>query len=240
MVSALTPGQHDSLPARQPVSTLTLAIVSQKGGVGKTTLAIHLAQAAHAAGFVTVVTDLDPQATAATWGDWRDGEAPEVITTPPVRLPRTLRDAREAGAQVMVIDTPPNADTAAREAVRAADIILIPVRARAFDLHAIATTAALVQGCAAPAWVVFNAMPARSPRLLEEASQAVARMGLSACQHVITERAAFHRAPGAGQVASEIEPTGKAAAEIAVLWDWLRLQAGMKAHQHVSMLEGDQ
>jgi chromosome partitioning protein len=74
---------------------LTLAIVSQKGGVGKTTLAIHLAEAAHAAGYVTVVIDLDPQATAATWGDWRDGEAPEVITTPPGRLTKTIEAAQQ-------------------------------------------------------------------------------------------------------------------------------------------------
>jgi chromosome partitioning protein len=84
---------------------LTLAIVSQKGGVGKTTLAIHLAEAAHAAGYVTVVIDLDPQATAATWGDWRDGEAPEVITTPPGRLTKTIEAAIATGAEVIVIDT---------------------------------------------------------------------------------------------------------------------------------------
>jgi chromosome partitioning protein len=170
---------------------LTLAIVSQKGGVGKTTLAIHLAEAAHAAGYVTVVIDLDPQATAATWGDWRDGEAPEVITTPPGRLTKTIEAAIATGAEVIVIDTPPNADMAAREAVGAADIILVPVRARAFDLHAVATTAALVKGASSPAWVLFNAMPARAPRLLEEATDAVGKKGLSVCPEVLTERGAF-------------------------------------------------
>jgi chromosome partitioning protein len=90
-----------------------------------------------------------------------------------------------------VIDTPPNADMAAREAVGAADIILVPVRARAFDLHAVATTAALVKGASSPAWVLFNAMPARAPRLLEEATDAVGPKGLSVCPEVLTERARF-------------------------------------------------
>jgi len=65
----------------------TLAIVSQKGGSGKTTLAVHVAAAAAAAGKVAVIIDTDPQATAAAWGDWRGGAEPEVITSPPSRLP---------------------------------------------------------------------------------------------------------------------------------------------------------
>ena len=57
----------------------TVAIISQKGGAGKTTLALHLATAAHAAGVVSLILDTDPQATASRWSQWRDGAEPEVI-----------------------------------------------------------------------------------------------------------------------------------------------------------------
>lgn len=217
----------------------TIAIVSQKGGVGKTTLAIHIAAAAHAAGYVTCLIDLDPQATAAAWGDWREGNAPEVITTPPTRLARTIQAAREAGAQVVVIDTPPNADAAAREAVRAADLILIPARPRVFDLHAVATTAALVEGFpAGKAWLVLNALPAGATRLMADAIQAVGAMGLRTCPVTLTERAPFHRAPAVGKVAMESDPTSKAAQEIAALWLWLCGHAHMPAQQQARKRAG--
>ena len=91
----------------------TLAIVSQKGGSGKTTLAVHVAAAAAAAGKVAVIIDTDPQATAAAWGDWRGGAEPEVITSPPSRLAKTLEGARELGAEVVVIDTTARVPSAA-------------------------------------------------------------------------------------------------------------------------------
>lgn len=148
---------------------------------------------------------------------------------PPARLARTIDAAFLDGAQVIVIDTPPNADIAAREAVRAADLILIPARARAFDLHAVATTAALVESKAGQAWLVFNALPAGARRLIADASQAVTKMGLTVCPYTLTERAAFHHAPADGKVAAEADPAGKAAREINGLWDWLCQRAGMSA-----------
>jgi chromosome partitioning protein len=209
-------------PARKLANMLTVAIVSQKGGVGKTTLAVHLADAASAAGLVPLIIDMDPQATAHTWGQWRKGESPEVIAASAANLAVTLQGAREAGAEFVVIDTPPNADGTARAAVKVADLVLIPVRPRAFDLHAIATTAALVDGATLiPARVIFNAMPSRALRLLAEATKQVVRMGLAVCPHAISDRGAFYHAPDAGKVAREIEPAGKAAAEIAAIWDWL-------------------
>lgn len=109
----------------------TIAIVSQKGGSGKTTLALHIAASAVYAGNQVQVIDTDPQATAAAWGDWRGEFLPEVITCPPVRLFSTVERAKRAGSNVIVIDTPPHGDTASREAVRVADIVLVPTRARA-------------------------------------------------------------------------------------------------------------
>jgi chromosome partitioning protein len=122
----------------------TIAVISQKGGTGKTTLAVHLAAAASAAGLVALVVDTDPQATACTWRTWRGDMDPDVIDCAAhALLPRKLVQAAELGADLAVIDTPPSADIMAREACRAADLLLIPCRPRAFDLDAIRTTAEL-------------------------------------------------------------------------------------------------
>jgi chromosome partitioning protein len=104
----------------------TVAVVSQKGGAGKTTLAIHLGSAAQAAGFVALIVDTDPRATASKWSSWRGGGDPEVIDCAAhALLPKKLHQAAGLGAEFAVIDTPPHADIMAREACRAADLVLI-------------------------------------------------------------------------------------------------------------------
>ena len=64
----------------------TIAILSQKGGTGKTTISLHLAVAAQQAGHAAVVIDLDPQASSAGWKDSRSGEEPVVVSAPASRL----------------------------------------------------------------------------------------------------------------------------------------------------------
>lgn len=204
----------------------TIAIVSQKGGSGKTTLAIHLAAAATQAGNVACIIDTDPQATAAAWGDWRGGDDPEVITAPPARLAKTIEDVVRLGAEVIVIDTPPHADAAAREAVKAADLVLIPTRPRAFDLHAIQTTAELIGYAGKPAFVLFNAAPARGAQLFAEASAIVENLGLKVCPVMFADRAAFHHSTAGGKAATETDPQGKAAGEVDALWQWVCGQIG--------------
>ena len=73
----------------------TVAIISQKGGAGKTTLALHLAVAAQDAGRVSLIIDTDPQATASQWGSWREDKPPEVIDSPPPRLAAKVEQAQQ-------------------------------------------------------------------------------------------------------------------------------------------------
>ena len=202
----------------------TVAIVSQKGGSGKTTVAINLAVAATNDGRRACVIDMDPQATAAAWGDWRGDRRPAVITSPPARLARTIQTAVKEGADFIAIDTPPHADVAAREAVKGADLVLIPSRPRAFDLHAIEATAELAKYARKPAYVLFNAVPPRATHLITEVSQFVQGLSLQICPIRLGERAAFHHYSSAGAVASEGDPDGKAAKEVAELWQWVRQQ----------------
>jgi chromosome partitioning protein len=198
----------------------TIAIISQKGGAGKTTLAIHLAAAAQDAGAVALIVDTDPQATASQWAAWRGDRPPEVIDSPPPRLAAKLDAARGQGAQVIVIDTPPHADSAARAAVEAADLVLIPCRPSAFDLSAIQTTAKLVQLLRKPAFVVFTAGSPNAPRVYAEAGELVDSYGTPPCPVILPDRAAYRHASAEGRTVMELEPAGKAAAEIRALYTW--------------------
>lgn len=199
----------------------TLAIASQKGGAGKTTLAINLAVAAEQAGKATVILDLDPQASATGWRDTREAEAPAVISVVPARLASSLRGAEEGGADLAVIDTPPHAESSALAAARAADLILIPCRISAFDLRAIGATAELARIAGKPAFAVLNAASPGAHKLIEEAKMAIAAHELQVSPAVVPRRAALIHAITAGKAASEFEPKGHAAAEIAALYRWV-------------------
>jgi chromosome partitioning protein len=205
----------------------TIAIISQKGGAGKTTLALHLAAAAQEAGRVALVIDTDPQATASQWASWRQDAPPEVIDSPPPRLAAKVAAARGQGADTIVIDTPPHADSAARAAVEIADLVLIPCRPSAFDLAAIQTSAKLVQLLRKPAFVVFTAGSPNAPRIYAEAGELVASYGTPSCPVLIPDRAAYRHASAEGRTVMELEPAGKAADEIRQLYQWTCRQIDM-------------
>ena len=208
----------------------TVAIISQKGGAGKTTLALHLAAAASDAGRVSLIIDTDPQATASQWAAWRKDQPPEVIDSPPPRLAAKVDQARGQGAEFIVIDTPPHADSAARAAVEAADLVLIPCRPSAFDLSAIQTTAKLVQLLRKPAFVVFTAGPPNAPRVYEEAGELIDSFGTPPCPFQMPDRAAYRHASGEGRTVMELEPKGKAAGEIRQLYNWTCRQVDSSTH----------
>ncbi len=200
----------------------TVAILSQKGGTGKTTLTLHLAVAAERAGLSAAVIDLDPQASAAEWKDSRAGETPVVIPLPSSRLAQALQAARAGGAAITFIDTAPHSTDAAFAAAESADLVLIPCRAGILDLRAIGTTARAVKLADKKAYVVLNAMPPRAPNVLADARAAVAVHGLEVAPVSMQQRAAYAHALTAGQTAQEYEPSGKAAEEMGQLFTWLQ------------------
>ena len=141
----------------------TISLVAQKGGTGKTTLAINLAVAAEAGGHRAVLIDLDPQASAAGWGDHRTLDRPVVAPVPATRLDDALGAARAHGADLAIIDTAPHSESSALAAARAADLALIPLRPGILDLRALGTTADICLLARRPAAVVLNQAPPRGP-----------------------------------------------------------------------------
>ena len=197
-----------------------IAVISQKGGAGKTTLAVHLAVAAEQDGRQTAVIDLDPQASATSWSDSRDAETPAIVSAQASRLPHVLKAAAAAGAALAIVDTAPHSESSALGAARSADLILIPCRPAILDLRAIGNTVDLARLAARPAAVVLNTVPPRGT-LAEDAAQAVAGYNVQVAPVHMGQRAAFQHALTAGQTAQEYEPDGKAAAEVRQLYMWI-------------------
>jgi chromosome partitioning protein len=202
----------------------TIALIAQKGGVGKTTVAVNLAVAMDAAGMKTALFDLDQQESAVVWADRRDAERPHVEFLTERRLPEALRVANQQGFALCIIDSPPAAGPQALTAAEAADIVLIPCRPSLVDLDAIRRTAQLVRSAGIPAFVVFNAAPHGATTLLDDARAIVEATGLVVAPKVLRERSAFRAAWPLGKAVVETEPNGKAAREVTQLQEWLCAQ----------------
>lgn len=190
----------------------TVAIISQKGGAGKTTLALHLATSSSLAGRNTAIIDLDPQASAANWGDRREADLPVVLSAHASRLAHEIRRVREMEGDLLIIDTAPHSDSAALEAAKAADLILVPCRPAILDIEAISNTLDLVKTTGTPIFVVMNAVAPQGSEAAE-ATEAIAGLEVSVSPVALHQRVAFSRALITGQSAEEFEPAGKAARE---------------------------
>lgn len=201
----------------------TIAILSQKGGAGKTTLAINLSIAASSSNKQSAIIDLDPQASSANWHDAREQEMPVVVSAQPSRLNQVLEAAKEAGANFVFIDSAPHSESTALAAARAADFVLIPCRPAILDIRAISSTIDLVKLAGTQAAVVLNCVPPRGS-LADEAEEAVSSYGISLVPVRIGQRAAFVHSVTSGQAVQEYEPKGKATEEISKLYKWIKKQ----------------
>lgn len=204
----------------------TLAILSRKGGTGKTTLAVNLSVAAGRAGHSTVLVDLDPQASAAKWNDNREGDAPVVVASPASRLPEVLKKAEAAGARLAILDTAPHTETAALDAASVAEMALIPCKPALIDLQAITSTINVIRLANVPARIVFNAVPSRGDRA-DQARKAVEVFDVPCAPCVVGDRVAFMDAYNASLTVQEYEPRGKASHEITDLYAYISSEMGV-------------
>jgi chromosome partitioning protein len=197
-----------------------VSIISQKGGVGKTTLATALAVEAARRGKTSLLLDLDPQASASFWSDSRlDADGPAVTAIPPARLEHVLKASAEAGADLVVIDTPPFAKDIAYDAAKLADFVLIPAKPAVLDIIAMTRTVDLIKAFSRRAAVVLTFCPPIG-REVGDAEEAVTQLGIALCPVRIGNRIAYSRAQQSGQVAQEYEAQGQAADEIKRLYDY--------------------
>jgi chromosome partitioning protein len=199
----------------------TIAFLSQKGGSGKTTLAVHTAVAAQEARERVVVVDTDPQKSATVWSQAREISTPIVITAAASELAKVLAAAEHDNLTLAIVDTAPHTAPDAARVASLVDLLVIPVRPTAFDMAAVAGTVAMVQALQVKAVLVLSACPSRSPEIAE-ARQVLEGYGLPIYEGEITDRRAFARAVASGRAVTEFESDGKAANEIRNLWKWIK------------------
>ncbi len=197
----------------------SIVFLAQKGGSGKTTLAVNLAACAEETGEQVAIVDTDPQGSATTWVKVRQAPSPTIASAAPAELSRIRQLAEEEDYTLLVVDTAPHAAPEARHAVEVADLVIIPCRPSAFDLAAVSDTVAIVKALKKPGVFVLNACPARAPEVAE-AQEALKFYDLPVAP-LIGERRAFSRAIATGRAATEFEKNGKAASEVRELWGWL-------------------
>jgi chromosome partitioning protein len=199
----------------------TIAVANLKGGVGKSTTAINLAAAAEQAGIRTAIIDIDPEQQAASrWNDARAAERPPVVSAVHSRLPQCVAEQVRAGVELIFIDCPAFAPAITTEAVKVADLVLIPCRATVQDIQFLTTTIEIAAAREKPTAVVLNAIEPQI-RETEEAQGFITKAGIALAPVYLSKAVAYHRAITAGLGVTEFEPAGKAAQEILTLLDWI-------------------
>jgi chromosome partitioning protein len=201
-----------------------IALVSRKGGAGKTTVACHLAVEAERAGRGPVaIIDTDPMQGLAQWWDARHADTPMLVRPEP-DLQSALKALRSHGAKIAIIDTPPAVSADVSAVVAAADLVVVPVQPSPDDLRAVAVTVAMVERAKKSLVFVINRTKPRA-RLTGEAAIALSQHGtVSSTQ--LADRIDYAAAKTDGLTAPELEPGGRAAAEIAALWSYIARKLG--------------
>jgi len=216
---------RDVMGARRYDVMKVVTILAQKGGSGKTTLALHLAVTAALEGKSVVIVDVDPQNSAGDWWRAREAAEPALVECEARALPEVIKAAKSDGVDLVIIDTAPHSGAEASQAARSADLVLIPTRPSILDLRAIGSTVDIVKGIGAQAAVVLNACPPSrgfgEPSIVHEARVGLEVYKIQVCPIAITQRAAMSHALIDGRSVIEYEPRGKAAYELVKLWCWV-------------------
>ena len=216
-----------------------LALVSQKGGPGKTTFAINLAVAAAEKGLTAVIIDLDPQANAANWKDRRTAENPAVVSAPPSRVRQTLETAKQHGAEFIVIDSPGKADSTSIIAAGFADLVLVPMETRMSNFETIPGVKSLLMATDAqmrkergfdtpspPAFVVLNKLHPSATTQAEKIKRMLAEAfpQIPVCPHHVSQFDIFGTSQDEGKSIFDDEPKDRAANEIRQIYKFVTSQ----------------
>lgn len=211
----------------------TIAIISQKGGTGKTTTAINLAVAASLDGLRVVIADLDPQASATAWFNLRADKSLLVQPTHPAGLAALKATAEAEKIDLLILDTAAGTDTTAARAVEMADFALITCRPQLFDRDATANSVRLCRVHAKTPHILLTQIEPQGSQS-EDVREALSALGVKVLPGGLGRRAAFAKSVNDGRGAAEYEPNGKAAEELHALYRILCKHVNLISHKHVT------
>jgi chromosome partitioning protein len=200
---------------------MIISIQNQKGGVGKTTLAVHISHALALRDEPTLLLDADPQGSARDWAAARKSQPPfSVVGLDRPTIHRDLPAIAKNYVHV-VIDGPPRVTDLARSAIAAADLVLIPVQPSPYDVWAAQEVINLIQEASVfkeklKSVFVINRKIANTA-IGRDVTEALSGYGLPVLRSQICQRVSFAESAASGQTVMEIDPNGQAAQEITVL-----------------------
>ncbi|HEY9825088.1 MAG TPA: ParA family partition ATPase [Stenomitos sp.] len=197
---------------------MIIAFQSQKGGCGKTTLALHVAHCLSLRDGPLLLVDADPQGSARDWAAARQDPLPfSVVGLDRPTIHRDLPDISKNYAHV-IIDGPPRTTDLARSAIAAADLVIIPVQPSPLDVWATAAVIDLIKECSVfkenlkSAFLVNRKIV--NTAIGRDVTEALAGYGLPVMKAKICQRVAFAECIASGQSVLETDPNGQAAKEI--------------------------
>lgn len=198
----------------------TIALVAQKGGAGKTTLALNWAVLAQQENARVAVIDMDHQQSATMWYQQRQQERPLMLRA----TDRTIADAisvcRSHGMDWVFVDTMPRVEMAILAAVWMSDLVVVPCGPTALDIRAIASTIDMIRKTGKRGVIVVN-QGRHSSNVNHKAQSVLQQYGLPVCPVPVMRRAAIADVFIDGSAITEVLPRSKAATEITASWQWI-------------------
>ena len=204
---------------------MIIGILNQKGGVGKTTLAVNLAAALQRQGGRVLLIDADPQGSALDWAAAREG--PPLFAV--VGLPRATVHKEIAvigqGYDHIVIDGPPRVTDLARSAIMASDLVMIPVQPSPYDIWAADEVVKLIEEARVykenlKSVFAVNRKIANTA-IGRDVGEALAAYPLTVLKAFVTQRVVFAEAVAQGKSVFEVDQEGQAAKEVQAVLDEL-------------------
>jgi chromosome partitioning protein len=200
---------------------LVIALASQKGGSGKTTLSGHLAVEAEKAGAGPVaLVDTDPQGSLAAWWNVRMEKTPAFAKVGVFDLQSAMKQLEQSGIKLVIIDTPPAITDAISHVISLSDLILVPCRPSPHDLRSVGATADLADRHKKALIFIVNAATPRA-RITGEAAVALSQHGTVA-PITIHHRVDFAASMVDGRTVGEVLPDSASAKEVNELWIYIQ------------------
>lgn len=227
--------RHDEWVVGHQAIMKTVAVISQKGGSGKTTTLLNLAVAAQQTGHAVLVVDLDLQASATDWHKARVDKSPHVQPTHPAGLPELLKAAAAQGVDVVFVDTAAKTESDTAAAIEAADLVLVTCRPSVMDLRAMRNSIRLCKVHEVVPHVVLTQIEPQGS-LHEEARRTLQDLGVDVLPTGLGRRVAFSHSVIEGLSATEYEPGGKAALEVRRLLKTVSHLVGLPSRHHAGTM----